>query len=113
MVNPIHEISLKHPLFSCSPSAGRLSSISPILNNQISKTRIWQNCSVAKMLCFAVVSASLPCVIVPEMHAFKKKHAEPETLRGTVTLRLAIMTLRKNPENPDCERWPFFKLAPF
>ena len=61
------------------PRAVRPKSTSPIPKNiQISKTRFGQNCS-AKVLCFAVLSASLPCAIVSEMHVVKK-HAEPETL---------------------------------
>ena len=43
----------------------------------------------------------------------EKTHTEPETLRGTVILCLAIMIMRENAENPDSELCPFFKLAPF
>ena len=47
---------------------------------QISKTRFWQNCSVAKMLCFAVLSASLPCAMLSEMHVLKKARGARNTV---------------------------------
>ena len=78
-----------------------------ITKNQISKARFWQNCSVAKMLRFAVLSASLPCAMMSKMHVLKTR-TEPETLRGTVILCLAIMIMRENAENPDSELCPFF-----
>ena len=47
--------------------------------NQISKTRFWQNCSVAKMLRFAVLSASLPCAMMSKMHVLKNAHGARNT----------------------------------
>ena len=62
------------------PRAIRTRSTSPILKKyRISKTRFRQNCSVAKMLCFAVLSASLPCAIVSKMHVLKNAHEARNT----------------------------------
>ena len=46
---------------------------------RISKTRFWQNCSVARMLRFAVHSASLPCVMMSTMHALKNARGARNT----------------------------------
>ena len=50
---------------------------------QISKTRFLQNCAVAKMLCFTVLSASLPCAIVSEMHVLKKARGARNTAQDS------------------------------
>ena len=62
------------------PRAVRPKSTSPIpKKNQISKTRFWQNCSAAEVLCLAVLSPSLPCAIVSEMHVVKKTRGARNT----------------------------------
>ena len=45
---------------------------------KISKTRFWQNCSVAKMLRFAVLSA-VPCAMMSKMHVLKNAHGARNT----------------------------------
>ena len=52
------------------------------LKIQISKTHFLQNCAVAKMLCFTILSASLPCAIVSEMHVLKKSTRSPKHCAG-------------------------------
>ena len=47
--------------------------------NQMSKTRFWQNCSVAKMVRFAILSASLPCAMMSKMHVLKNAHGARNT----------------------------------
>ena len=47
--------------------------------NQISNMRFWQNCSVAKILRFAVLSASPPCAKMSKMHVLKNAHGARNT----------------------------------
>ena len=86
MANPIHGICLQNPLFSCFSSCScRRNSSSPKLKNSNFKNMLFfgQNYSVAKMLCFGVLSASLPCAVVSEMHALKKARGAHNTAWGS------------------------------
>ena len=50
---------------------------------EISKTRFLQNCVVAQVSCFTVLSASLPCAIVSEMHVLKKARGARNTAQDS------------------------------
>ena len=51
--------------------------------NRFQKHVFWQNCSVAKMLRFAVLSASLPCTMMSKMHVLKNADGARNTARDS------------------------------
>ena len=75
-----HGSCAQNPLFSCFSSRScRPNCISSLLKElKFQKRGVFCNCSVAKMLVFALLSASLSA-IVSEMHALKTTHGTRNT----------------------------------